>query len=167
MPSRVDRYGSLGGSTFGAALFPFRSVLITDFFSGPSTGNVTLQDSLQGFWKPLSLSLLPTLPWLFLEQKTKSCIIRYHLHVESKIMIQGVPIVASKTIQLASMKIWVWSLAWLSGSGIQRCHKPWCRSQIQLQSQVAVAEASSCSSYLTPSLGTSICHRCGPKKQNN
>ena len=30
---------------------------------------------------------------------------------------------------------------------------------------VAVAQASSCSSNLTPSLGTSICHKCGPKKK--
>ena len=29
---------------------------------------------------------------------------------------------------------------------------------------VAVAVAGSCSSDSTPSLGTSICHRCGPKK---
>jgi len=29
---------------------------------------------------------------------------------------------------------------------------------------VAVAQAGSCSSDLTPSLGTSICHGCGPKK---
>ena len=31
---------------------------------------------------------------------------------------------------------------------------------------VDVAQASSYSSDMTPSLGTSICHRCGPKKQN-
>ena len=30
---------------------------------------------------------------------------------------------------------------------------------------VAVMEVSSCSSDLTPSLGTSICRGCGPKKQ--
>ena len=30
---------------------------------------------------------------------------------------------------------------------------------------MAVAEAGSCSSDLTPSQGTSICHRCGPKKK--
>ena len=32
---------------------------------------------------------------------------------------------------------------------------------------VAVAEALSYSSYWTPSLGTSICHGCGPKKQKD
>ena len=29
---------------------------------------------------------------------------------------------------------------------------------------VAVAKVGNCSSDSTPSLGTSICHRCGPKK---
>ena len=32
---------------------------------------------------------------------------------------------------------------------------------------VAVVEAGSCSSKLTPSLGTSIGHRCGPNEQKN
>ena len=63
------------------------------------------------------------------------------------------------------MRMWVWSLASLSGLGIQHCHELWCRSQTQLGSDVAVAEAGSCRSVLTPSLGTSICQRCGPKKQ--
>ena len=42
----------------------------------------------------------------------------------------------------------------------------WCRSQMWLGSQVAVVvvEVGSCSSDLTPSLGTSICCQCGPKK---
>ena len=42
----------------------------------------------------------------------------------------------------------------------------WCRSKTQLGSSIAasVAEASSCSSDWTPSLETSICLRCGPKK---
>ena len=35
---------------------------------------------------------------------------------------------------------------------------------MELRSRVAVAVAGSCSSNLTPSLGTSICHGCGPKK---
>ena len=40
---------------------------------------------------------------------------------------------------------------------------------MQLGSGVAVAVAwgSSCSSDLTPSLGTSICHRYGPKKEKH
>ena len=42
----------------------------------------------------------------------------------------------------------------------------WCKSQMQLQSgiAVAVAQAGSYSSNSTPNLETSICHRCGPKK---
>ena len=42
----------------------------------------------------------------------------------------------------------------------------WCRLQTRLGSHVAVAVAwaSSYSSDSTPSLGTSICHECGPKK---
>ena len=41
----------------------------------------------------------------------------------------------------------------------------WCRSKTQLGSGIAVAVAGSCSSDLTPSLRTSICHECGPKKE--
>ena len=61
----------------------------------------------------------------------------------------------------------VWSLAPLSGLRIWRCHKLWCRSWMWLGSgiDVAAAQASSCSSDSTPCLGTSICRKCGPKKQ--
>ena len=47
-----------------------------------------------------------------------------------------------------------------------RCHKLWCRLQKWLGSGVAVAvvQAGSHSSYLTPNLGTSICHGGSPKK---
>ena len=46
-------------------------------------------------------------------------------------------------------------------------HELWCRLQMRLGSHVAVAVAwaGSCSSDSTPSLGTSICLRCGPKTQ--
>ena len=56
---------------------------------------------------------------------------------------------------------------WVSGSGIQHCHELWYKSQMRLGSHVAGAEvqAGSCSSDLTPSLGTSICHGCCPKKK--
>ena len=52
---------------------------------------------------------------------------------------------------------------------ILRCHGLWYRLQTWLESGVAVAvvEASSCSSHSNPSLGTSICRRCGPKKTKN
>ena len=55
----------------------------------------------------------------------------------------------------------------LSGLRIWHCHELWYRLQMQLGSHIAVAvvETSSCSSDSTPSLGTSICSRCGPKKQ--
>ena len=45
----------------------------------------------------------------------------------------------------------------------------WCRSQIRLGSgvAVAVAQVGSNSSDSTPSLGTSICRRCGPQKKKN
>ena len=65
------------------------------------------------------------------------------------------------------MKLQVQSVALLSGLKIQRCSELWCRSQMRLGSDVAVAvmQTSSCSSNWTPSLGTSICRESGPKKQ--
>ena len=52
--------------------------------------------------------------------------------------------------------------------GIQHCHKLRHRSQMWLGSGLvmAVAQAGSCSSDSTPNLGTSVCHRCSPKKKN-
>ena len=60
----------------------------------------------------------------------------------------------------------VLSLASLSGSRIQHYHELWCRLQTRLRPgiAVAVAQASGYSSDQTPSLGTSMCPRCGPKK---
>ena len=65
------------------------------------------------------------------------------------------------------MRMEVPSLALLSGSGIWRCGELWCRLQMRLRSGVVVAgvEAGSYSSDSTPSLGTSLCHVCGPKTQ--
>ena len=80
---------------------------------------------------------------------------------------QGVPtVVQQKQIRLGSVRMQVWSLASLRGLRIQRCHELWCRLQIQLGSAVAVAvvETGIYSSDLTPSLGISMCHKCGPKK---
>ena len=50
------------------------------------------------------------------------------------------------------------------------CHELWSGSQMRFGSHIAVAMTqagsySRCSFNLTPNLGTSICHRCGPKKQ--
>ena len=43
---------------------------------------------------------------------------------------EGVPVVAQqKRIWLVSMRMWVQSLATLSGSGIRGCRELWCRSQ--------------------------------------
>ena len=44
-----------------------------------------------------------------------------------------------KRIQLGTMRLWVRSLASLSGLRMQRCHELWCRSQMLLRSGVAVA----------------------------
>ena len=59
----------------------------------------------------------------------------------------------------------VGSLALLSRLRIRRCRKLWSRLQTQLGARVALAvvQAGSCSSDLSPSLGTSMCHRCSPK----
>ena len=55
----------------------------------------------------------------------------------------------------------------LSGLRIRRYRELQCRSQTWLGSGIvmAVVQASSCSSNLTPSLETSMCHGCGPKKK--
>ena len=59
-------------------------------------------------------------------------------------------------------------VSWIPGQwlGIQRCHELRCKSQMWLGSRVAVAVAwaSNGSSDWTPSLGTSICRSCNPKK---
>ena len=64
------------------------------------------------------------------------------------------------------MRMRIHSLALLSGLRIWRYHELSCRSKIRLRSRIAVAVkwARSYRSHLTPSLGTCICHRCGPKK---
>ena len=68
------------------------------------------------------------------------------------------------------MRMQARSLASHSGLSSRNFHELWCRLHMQLESDmavavaVAVAVAGSCSSSLTPSLGTSMCHRCGPKK---
>ena len=56
-----------------------------------------------------------------------------------------------------------------SGLRIWHCRKLCCRLQTWLRSGVAVAEvkAGNYSSDWTPSLGTPICHRYGPKKTND
>ena len=52
----------------------------------------------------------------------------------------GGPIVAQwKRIQLGTMRLWVPSLALLSGLRIRCCRELWYRSQTQLRSRVTVA----------------------------
>ena len=69
--------------------------------------------------------------------------------------------------QLVSVRMHVQYLASLNGLRILHFHELWCWSQMQLRSHVAVAvvEAGSCSSNSTPSLGTSICCRCGQRRK--
>ena len=70
-----------------------------------------------------------------------------------------------KQIHLRSKRFQIISLALLSDFRIWHYHELLRRMQTWLRSHVAMAQASSCISYSTPSLGTSICHGCGPKKQ--
>ena len=58
----------------------------------------------------------------------------------------------------APMRTWVWTLALHSGLSIWCCHELQCRLQTWLTSGISVAVA------VTPSLGTSTCHGCSPKR---
>ena len=71
-----------------------------------------------------------------------------------------------QNIQLNNKKTNNLGLALINGLRIQCCCDLWCRLQMPLGSciAVAVAQAGSCSSVQFD-LGTSICHRCSPKKQ--
>ena len=82
--------------------------------------------------------------------------------------VLGVPVVAQrKQIHLGTMRLRVQSLALLSRLRIWHCRELRYRLQTWLRSLIAVAvvQAGSRSSDSTPSLRTSICHRCSPKKQ--
>ena len=97
------------------------------------------------------------------------CITSHWSEWPSSKNLQGVLIVAQwKRIWLASMRMQVRFLASLSRLRTWRCCEPWCRLQMQLRSgaAVAVAQVSGYSSNSTPSLRTSICCECGPKKKN-
>ena len=63
------------------------------------------------------------------------------------------------------MRMQVQSLAPLSELQIWCGCELWYSLQMWLGSGMAVAEAGSCSSDSTPSMGTSICHGCVPKKK--
>ena len=66
-----------------------------------------------------------------------------------------------------SLRIRVGSLALLNGLRAWHCHKLWHRLQMVLRSSVSMAVVyTSCSSYSTPGLGTSMCYWYGYKKKN-
>ena len=73
------------------------------------------------------------------------------------------------TIRLGTMRLRVRSLPLLSGFTIRHCCELWRSLQTWLGSgsriAVALAQAGSYSSDSTPSLGTSICCGCSPKKK--
>ena len=78
------------------------------------------------------------------------------------------PVMAQrKQTWLASMRTQVWSLALLSGLRIWHCCELWYRSQTQLGSDLALLWLwcrPAVRADLTPSLETSICCECSPKK---
>ena len=79
----------------------------------------------------------------------------------------GVPVVAQWIMNLTRNHEVVDLIPGLAqGLRIQQCCELWCRSHLRLGPHlaVAVAYAGACSSNWTPSLGTSICHECSPKK---
>ena len=73
----------------------------------------------------------------------------------------GVAVVAQwKWIWLVSTRVWIWSLAFLSGLGIRCYRELWCRLQ------TAWIPCYCCCGFdFTPSLRSSICCGCSPKKQ--
>ena len=64
------------------------------------------------------------------------------------------------------MRMQVRSLASLSGLRIRRCHELWCKSHdaARIWCCCGCGVAAGHSSDRTPSLGTSMCCWCGPKK---
>ena len=83
-------------------------------------------------------------------------------------VIWRVPLVAQWVKNPASIYEdvgWIPGLAQWIRLRIQCYHKLWHRSQMLPGSGVAVAQAGSCSSNLTPSLETSTCHRYSCKKE--
>ena len=61
-------------------------------------------------------------------------------HGGLRIRLHGVPIMAQwRRIQLGTMRLWVRSLASLSGLRIWGCRELWYRSQTLLRSGIAVA----------------------------
>ena len=91
------------------------------------------------------------------------------VEVHNNGIIHGFPVMAQwKRIWPGSMRTQVWSLASFSGLRLWHCWELLSRLQTWLGSGivVAVAQAGSYSSNSTPSLETSLCRGCGPKKAN-
>ena len=80
-------------------------------------------------------------------------------------MVVGVPLVAQQLMNPTRIHKDVGLIPgltqWVKDSC---CCGLWCRSESLLRSGIAVVYASTCSSDLTPNLGTSIWQRCSPKK---
>ena len=91
---------------------------------------LAFQWNLNPVWS--CLLLLPTLP-----PKYNHSVLLILLTHSSTFL--GVPVVVQrKRIRLGTMRLWVWSLALLSGIRIWRCHELWCRLQMRLGCHLAV-----------------------------
>ena len=81
----------------------------------------------------------PTIYSPFFSSRMDAVLHGRHSFSASRNRSYGVPVMAQqKRIQLENMRLWVGSLASLSGSRIQRCCELWCRSQMGL-GRVAMA----------------------------
>jgi len=93
----------------------------------------------------------------------KSTTQRIKIHREFLLWFSG-----SRT-WLVSVRMWVWSLTSLSELKILCCCELWRRSQMQLGSQIpnccGCGVGHQLQLWFDPSLETSICHRCSPKKK--
>ena len=91
----------------------------------------------------------------------------HKLLIKLKIKKSGVPVMAQWLTNPTSNNEVAGSIPGsLSGLGIQHCHELWCGLQTRLRFHIAVAlaQARGYRSDLTSSLGASMCHRCGPRK---
>ena len=113
--------------------------LVSQHFWHYGPGNSLLRGSVLYIFEHLAASLTASMPdfWqIRISPNNSKCF----QGTRSKIYKLGVPVMAQrKRIQLRTVRLWVRSLALLSGLRIQRCRELWCRSQTQLRSGVAMA----------------------------